>query len=240
MGETSRDEVFAMEKSLFKVTLLVTTSFWVFPLMSQTPSSKQPTLALPLTPQVGSLIEEVLASNSQDGMREYTSHLTKLFIGDQMGDGYIAAVSRRLAMAELMSRNGKRKWIAESTVVQAFNDLMTAVAAAGNKPIHTDTSVVHELRVALYNTSTDLSSVNSHESECLPTEAILLMVLLQANNGNLNSGGPPALTVSSHGGGVTFSAVDNDARSLLLRYAASHSHPENLKLYDHVTRLMGF
>jgi hypothetical protein len=218
------------------VALLCAASFLRPLLVPQTPPQEGTVPALPPTPLVNSLIEEAGAADSQEGRKVYADDLARLLVDGEVGSAYIDAFSLRLALAELMARHGKRKWVPEGVVAQAFNDLMKQVTEPSNKPLQTDASVVHRLRLSLDNTSPDLSTVQSHREDCLPSEAVLTMLLLLANNGAAGRLLPDPL--ASKVGYVTANAPSGpDARALLSRYLATHSRSESMALYEHVAKL---
>ncbi len=209
--------------------------------MPQNPSGSRPVRGLPHT-RLNLLIAAAKAADTQEGAQAYSEDLVKMLVAARMGKAYINALSRRLAMADLLARHGKRKWVPESSVAQAFNDLMEQVAPTSSQPFQTDTSFVHEMRLALNGISPALGSVDSHSSECLPSEAVLLLWQLLANNGaKLPLPELPRKVGAPKGGYVIGRSISGpDARLLVFQYAASHTRFESVKLYDHVAQLLGF
>lgn len=128
------------------------------------------------------LAEAAEPAASRDAVNDYNEFLIKMLVSPQAGEAYVTAFSQRVGMADLMARHGHRKLISESSVAQAFNELMTQVADPQFQPPKTDAATVHKLRLMLKDSSPALSSVETHESECLPSEAFLLMTQLINNN----------------------------------------------------------
>jgi hypothetical protein len=223
-------------KSLVMLLILCLTILSPFLLLSQIPSEGASDAKLPRTELIQSLIKEAQAADTEEGMEDYSKLLIKMLVGDQAGAAYATALSHRLAVSELMARHGKRKLIPESSVAQAFNELMKQVGAGPAPPIETNPLIVHQLRVAVYNTSPVLSSLDSHSSECLPSEAVFLMWLLCVNDGAFSIPIPPGGAKP----GVSIRQNAPIASSLIYRYSASHSHFETVKLYDHVVQFIGF
>ena len=179
------------------------------------------------------LVEAAEAADTKEGNQKYTKLLTENFVPSETGDTYISAFSNRLSEADLMARQGKREWISESVVAQAFNDLMKQTGGS----FRTDTNIVHQLRISVLEVSPALSTVRSHDSECLPSEAIMLMLQLVSRNGSSTDWCPPAL-------GPTGAPVQNvcegaTALVVISRYVSSHSDFECRMLFDHVARLFG-
>ena len=104
------------------------------------------------------LIAKAEAADTPEGAQDYARYLTARFVAMRTEDAYVGTLSRRLATADLMTRQGKRNWIPENIVAQAFNDEMKEVVGPSGKPPQTDVSVVHQLRLVLYGISPHFSS----------------------------------------------------------------------------------
>lgn len=180
------------------------------------------------------LIEEAEAANAEEGNQKYAKLLTENFVPSQIGDAYISAFSSRLSGADFSARQGRRKWIPESAIVQAFNDLMKRTSGS----FRTDTNIVHQLRISVLEVSPSLSTVKSHGSECLPSEAIMLMMQLVSRNGSSKDPCPPTPTPS---GALVQHACDEGIPALVViaDYVTSHSRLENRMLFDHVAQILG-
>jgi len=217
--------------------------------MPQTPPGKGASQMLPNTSLIDSLIAKAKAAGTKEDARAYSEYLIKMLVPTKKaGNAYSSALSRRLAMADLAAREGKRSWVPEGSVAHAFNDLMTQAAdnsgrpaGTSDRPIETNTSVVHQLRLRLYNGSPYLSSVDSHSSECLPSEAMLIMQQLFLTNGAATLSDPSSKPGTHLAGEVRISSRKfPTADSLISRYVVSHSRSETVKLYDNLAHNLGF
>jgi hypothetical protein len=119
---------------------------------------------------------------------------------------------------------------------------MEQVSGASGEPFRTDTNVVHQIRLTLAETIPALSTVKSHNSECLPGEAVFLMNQLLLLNGSLEDRCPPQ--PGPNGGLVQHACAEEKdgpgfANLLISRYSHSHSRSKNEMLFDHVVQLFG-
>lgn len=209
--------------------------------MPQTPPGNDAVTGPTSTSLIDSLIAKAKAAGTKEGARDYSEYLIKMLVPTKKtGIAYSRALSRRLAVADFAAREGKQGWVPESSVAQAFNDFMKQAADASGGPagtsgraIQTNASVVHQLRLRLYNGSPYLSSVDSHSSECLPSEAMLLMQQLFLTDGTAPEPLRPGEVTATirH-----FPSAD----SLVSRYVLSHSRSESVKLYDNLAHNLGF
>lgn len=214
--------------------------FLSLPVLFQSAANGGAAAMPPHKSQIDLLIAEAEAADDAKGAKEYSDHLIKMLVAPQVGTAHIAALSHRLAMADLMARQGKRERIPESSVAQAFNDLMEQVTDPPSKPLQTDASVVHRIRLTLYSASRHLSSVDSHPAVCLPSEAVLVMYQLLANNGAESLSCPPQMSPPPSGPYVVGCARGVDAQSLVFHHLISHSRSERATLYDHTAQILGF
>lgn len=209
-----------------------------FPLLSQSPCRD---CAPPNTPSVSPfyvLIQEAKAADTEEGSQTYAKHLTGMFVASEMGDPFILEFSGRLAKADLMARQSKRAWVPESSVAQAFNDLMKQVTDPSSKPFQTDVAIVHQTRLETDSMLHPLTSVASHNSECLPSEAVFVLTELVGKNGTL--GLPDPSHYPSPNIHVTGGALNMHADFVISHYIISHSHSKTVKLYNHVAQVLGF
>lgn len=181
--------------------------------------------------RLGVLIAQAKAADSPEGSRQYARHVTEDFVFGRTGVEYIDAFSSRLSTADLLARRGERKWIPEKVVARAYNYLMAKTGGSSSRSIRTNSKVVHQIRITLSELSPALTTVTSHESDCLPSEAILLMSQLLLRNGSLNDRCPP-LRPGSHGCVQTVNAV-----VLVFTYSRTHSASDCEGLINHVARL---
>ena len=179
------------------------------------------------------IVMEAEAADTKEDNQKYAKLLTENFVTSRTGDAYISAFSNRLSQADLSARQGKRNWIPESAVVQAFNDLMKQTGG----PFRTDTNTVHQLRISVLEVSPALSTVKSHNSECLPSEAIMLMMQLVPRNGSLKDWCPP--TLGPTGALVQHACEGPTALVVIAKYVKSHSRSQDRMLFDHVAQILG-
>jgi hypothetical protein len=198
---------------------------------------------------IDSLIAKAKAAGTKEGARAYSEYLIKMLVPTKKtGNAYSSALSRRLVMADLAAREGKQSWVPEGSVAQAFNDLIKqaadtsgGLAGASGRAIQTNASVVHQLRLRLYNGSPYLSSVDSRSSECLPSEAMLLMQQLLLTDGTGMLSDPSSTPEPLRPGEVRLTSRNfPTADSLVSRYVVSHSRSETVKLYDNLAHNLGF
>ena len=217
---------------------LFMTVLWSFVFMP--PSASGQDGAPPVAPksQIASLVADAEAAQSHDTIMVYSEHLIRMIVDPKAGDPYIAMISRRLATAEVMTQHGKRKLIPESKVAQAFNEMMMRVTDASPQSPQTNVSEVHRLRKTLYGISPALSSVNSHESELSPNEAVLLMWLLPSN---IASALPdPSQPQPTQPGTVRLGRRSSTPPTVLIaRYVESKPPFDSVKLYDHMAMTLG-
>jgi len=197
-------------------------------------AQKEPAGVQAIPPPLASMIADAKGADNPEGSKVYARHLADWFVPHWQGDNYVDVFAARLSTGDLMARQGKRKWIPESVVAQAFNDMMIKVHA----PLRTDVKVVHQIRTTLYAVSPAFSTVNSHPSTCLPSEAVYLMFELVMENGTLVDLCPPKKDASGHlvqsSCPGKFSAVTE-----ISAYLHSHSRSQGEMLYNHVAKLFG-
>ncbi len=228
-----------MRKQLPGWPILWLTIFWsaaAFPQNSNGP------VAPPVPPRRSPawlLIEEAKSADTQEGAQRYAKHLATMFVSARAGEAYVNEFSHRLALADLAARQGKRNWIPEATIAQAFDDMMRLVTPPSSKPLHTDASVVHQMRLILYAVSHDLSSVDSHRAECLPSEAIDVMMQLLSHDGTLCGPYPP-MKPAAPKGTAQKCTESPEADALVFAYMASHPRPRRQAVYERVTQLFSF
>jgi len=194
-------------------------------------------------PYLRTVIEKREASNTQAGLEDYSHHLMTLFAGDRTSKANLDKMSKRLAGAEIAARNGERGYVSEGAIADAFNDLMRQVRGRDGAEIRTTVEYVHRMREWDDRISPALSSVETHPSECLPGEALFMLVMLVSSNGAVGpapegrfSEEPP-----SKPGYLVAGKSDGRrvARILLDRYARKHWRWQSARLYGQVLRDMG-
>ena len=203
--------------------------------LSQVPTNN----AHPKPEIVTEVIAEAKSADSSEGNYKYARRLTDWFVTNQSGDAYLDAFSERLTRADLMARHHEREWISETTVVEAYNYLLKQLGGHRNTAPQTNVNTVHQLRITLSEVSPALSTANLHKSECLPTEAVQLMIQLLEHNGSIEglcppTSGPNATLVQQNP-----CVVKNDALSLMSKYSRSRSPSEQQESFDHIAKLFG-
>lgn len=206
----------------------------------RTNRSRLSTVSHPV-PLLDALSKEAEAAGTPNGAEVYSKHLIKLIVGNVMGDEFVSARASRLAAVDLLARRGKREYVDERSVADAFNELMKKVRGHGGRTIMTDAATVHRLRLGISRASPALTTVSAHASSCLPSEAVLLIALLITSNGVIGeppspgSAQEPRVTTGRH-----VSAASADASLLLVNFLVSHSHPKDVGLFDALAKHVGF
>jgi hypothetical protein len=147
-------------------------------------------------------------------------------------------LAERLAKANEQARHDDTKLIPESAVVEAFNQWMAQVQGSYSIAFRTDVQSVHGMREVLAANSPDLTSVRAHPGSCLPDEAMLLMFLLERNNGKgvvVPRGQPAAPPRMS----VTMTDAREDAGLRMQQYLTAHSPRKDLALFRQMFAAMG-
>jgi len=192
-------------------------------------------------PLLDALSKEAEVAGTPNGAELYSKHLIKLIVGNVMGDKFVSARASRLATVDLLARRGKREYVDERSVADAFNELMKKVRGHGGRTIMTDAATVHRLRLGISRASPALTTVSAHASSCLPSEAMLLIALLITNNGVIGEppspGNTPELRVTT---GRHVSAANADASLLVVNFLGSHSHSEDVRVFDVLAKYVGF
>lgn len=212
--------------------------------MSQEPTGQETTPGLSRSRYsiVNPLIAKAKVADTEKGAADYAAALTDLVVSDRPGKGYVKRFARRLAKADLAARRGDQRWVPESVIVKAFNELMEQVASSPAQLIKTDVSVVHRLRYSLYNTSPYLSTVPFHEDKCLPSEAMFVIALLLWNNGAVSRPLPgplPALQPSGRGYVISSAPSGPNAQLIVSGYTTRHKRSQVVELYDALARHIG-
>jgi hypothetical protein len=179
------------------------------------------------------LVANAEAADTAEGSKAYGRQLAEMLLSET-GDSYIDSFAGRLSAADLLARQGKRKLIPEGVVADAFNDMMKTVHSS----LRTDASVVHQLRATLHAISPSLSTVDSHNSVCLPSEAVNLFIQLLMHNGTLENLCPARPDAT--GRLVQHSCPGTlNANLAIRRYVSSHSRSQNEALYDQTAKVFG-
>jgi len=174
---------------------------------------------------VDALNKEAEASDSE-GIHKYSEGLIHGLVGTSAGPVYEKSVTDRLARAELLARQGKRKLISEVEIAQAFNQLMRETGAPDT--FTANVAAVESARSVSEKRMPALITRKKNGSYCNPGETIYILVLLRQNiarppdppiHGNLPQVRPaPIVPVDQH----------------LSNYFARHSVPENKTVLNHL------
>lgn len=178
------------------------------------------------------------------GIQKYSEDLIGLIVPEGVDKGYTHSLSKRLAKAEQMAREGKGKLVPEAAIARSFDDLMRGIGAPPTW--RADMTQIRQFR-ARSATAPNLSALFSagrNGTNCNPGEAVLLLDLLITNNGHLivtssDFGNAPASQQASK---LTERTVgpDQDSSELLAAYSSKHSRHDVRKLFDHVAQTLGF
>lgn len=197
-------------------------------------------------PYLRTVIEKKEASNTPAGLEDYSHHMMTLLTGDttrRIRKASFDRLSRRLAMAEMTARDGKRGHVSESAIAEAFIGLMCRVRGRDGVEIRTSVEDVHRMREWLDRISPMLSSVETHPSECLPGEALFTLVMLRTSNGVVGSAPKGRLNEEppTKPGYVVAGKIDGkrDAQSLLSQYERTHWRWQVARLYRRILKDMG-
>lgn len=87
------------------------------------------------------MIEKQEASGTAAGLEDYALHLVTLLVGDRIREAGKNRLSQWLAEAELAARDGKRRYVPESAIADAFNSLMRAARGRDGAEIRTSAGV---------------------------------------------------------------------------------------------------
>jgi hypothetical protein len=149
-----------------------------------------------------------------------------------------AQLARRLASADQAARHDPGRYVPESSVAAAFNELMAPVKRNNATPFRTDAKTVHILRGVLAANSSDLISVKEHPSSCLPDEAVLLVFFLIFNNGRVVSvpSGQSSLSVENS---MLAEDAEDDAQVKLDQYLAARWELSNMVLFNQLFHNLG-
>lgn len=176
------------------------------------------------------------------GIRKYSQHLVQLLLGENASSGFAREMAGHLANAETLARAGRRKLISESEIGKSFNDTMERIGAPSS--LRVDVAKVHRFRLGPFAPSplTSLISIDKNGDNCYPGEAVFLLILLIADNpsssGRLHAGVKPEELPRTVGAIVPRS--DAGASTLLSAYFSNHSQKDRIKLFEHMTQVLGF
>jgi len=149
-----------------------------------------------------------------------------------------AQMARRLASADQEARHDPGRYVPESSVAAAFNELMAPVKRNNATPFRTDAETVHRLRGILAGNSPALTSLKEHPTSCLPDEAVLLVYLLIFNNGRVGFVPRGQSLLSVENSMAAEDAADN-ARMKFDEYLAARWELSNMILFNQLLHNLG-
>jgi hypothetical protein len=216
-------------------------------LAAQQRSRHHITEARPFTSIDDVLNREATASNAA-GLQQFSEDLLDVIVPDKAGDGYIESLASRLARAEQMSREGKRKLIPETDIVQVYNDTMRKTGA----PFKTDEATIRKFRehsIAVPSLPA-LLTANRNGTYCTPAEAVYLLYLLFWANGDLplsvldNEAQLKQLEAQGKTpmrGPMIVGHVHREDNSgdYLTSYSLRHNRHATTAIFDHIARVFG-
>jgi hypothetical protein len=138
----------------------------------------------PVSPKPPNMIETLnkeAEANDPEGIHAYSQHLIQIVVGNGVSPAYAAALSSRLATAESMARQGRRKLISEADIALAFNNLMKETGAPGL--LRANDAAIKEARGAFEIRLPALISRQKNGPYCNPGEAVWVISMLVANVG---------------------------------------------------------
>lgn len=180
----------------------------------------------PQPPNMVDALNKEAEASDPEGIHKYSEGLIHGLVGTSAGPAYEKSVTDRLARAELMARQGKRKLISEADIAQAFNQLMRETGAPDS--YKADVAVVEELRGEFAKILPVLFTREKNGSYCNPCEAIYILGLLKANVARTHTP-VPENAPRMH---MTMEPVPVEQH--LNSYFARHSISENKTVLNHL------
>jgi hypothetical protein len=187
-----------------------------------------PVVAQPPAPPntLETLNKEAQASDPA-GIHEYSQHLIRILEITHKDSAFVGSLTDRLARAELMARQGKRKLISEADIAHAFNALMRETGAPNT--LTASVGAVHSNRVGFEGTLPAVISQRANGSLCNPGEAVWVVSMLIANVGR--PAAPPS--EPEHEPRFVAGGAPPVQRHLELFYA-NHSQSDVAEAFEHL------
>ncbi len=178
----------------------------------------------PQPPNMMDMLNKEAKANDIAGIHAYSQDLVRMLVGNSAGPATAASLTDRLARAEFMARNGKRKLIPEADIAQAFNALMTEIGAPNSLAANID--AVHSNRIAFESSLPAMISQKENGNYCNPGEAVFVLEMMIENVGR-----PLAPTPDS--APKTFvAAINPPVRVRLEQFSANHSRSEVTEIFN--------
>jgi hypothetical protein len=180
-------------------------------------------------------LDREAAIDTPQGIDQYSKHLIELLLGERAARLEPGVLNQRLARAEAMARNGKRRPIPYSIVAEAFNQMMQTISAPDS--MRTTEEQVGALRTSLATVAPHLISIKTNRTACSPGEALFLIFQLVTNDGaaqgETTAPSPlPRMEIRS--------APRPSALALLSRFLGTRTPNESRQLLLDVEQRLGF
>jgi len=198
--------------------------------LSPKATSAQPPLPSTQPPNIMEALNKEAEATDPIGIHTYIERLMQMFPAARGGEAAAAnALTDRLARAELTARNGNRKLIPETEIVEAFNDLMRRTEAPA--PLRADLAEVESARRGWEKQLPAVISRDRNGTFCYPGEAFFVLDELIENVG--------ARFPRPSYPGPQVSGYIPPVRMNLEQYFAAHSSKENTDTLERLARQLG-
>ncbi len=187
---------------------------------------------------VRSMLNKDAEASDSAGIHYYAEDLAHLLLPDKAGDSYINSFADRLAKAEQAAREGKRKLIPDTQIVEAFDEI---VKKANLPPMAANLDALRRFRTDTYlgKQYPALLTPDRSGTNCYPGEAVfLLTVLLDADSNPKAPPPPPAPSANLHTPGPTMFAREVRPSSSV-GLSLMQSHHRIVKIFNGVARTLG-
>jgi hypothetical protein len=172
-------------------------------------------------------LNQEAAATDPAAVHTYVAQLVQMFPAVLGGkSAYADTLTDRLARAELMARDKKRRLISEAEIVNAFNDLMQQTKAPASLKV--DLVAVESARNGWEKQLPALISRQKNGSYCYPGESVFILETLIENVGTV----PTSIPHSSPS--VFVGAPPAPARQHLEQFSANHSQSEMTEILNHL------
>jgi hypothetical protein len=190
-------------------------------------------------------------SSGPADIHKYSQDLVELIVpqpaGEESARQLTDRLADRLAKAEQAVRVGNGDLVSETTVVQAFNDMMRDIGAprsywASEENLHSFRA--HALAIAAFPS---LLTAGRNSSNCSPGEAVFLIHLLISNNGQLpdhllddvvaNTNAPVTVPAANS---IAPVSVHHGAEGLIFSFSAQRNRQAVSRLFEGMAKTMGF
>jgi hypothetical protein len=124
------------------------------------------------------------------GIHYFAEDLAHLLLPDQAGDKYTNSFANHLAKAEREAREGKRKLIPDTRIIDAFNEI---IKRANVPPTTASLDALRRFRTDIYLVKQypALLTGDRNGTSCYPGEAVFLLTVLIDTDGHPEAPAPP-------------------------------------------------